>query len=173
MEMCWIVLALTILCIRFIAPYDSRYMKGKYVSIENPKLCRLLIDRTSFFENTKRLKKDKDKITILGIVLYISSIITVVLSVLSYLFVSKSKIEPWIIETEYGDISLKTLNESYSAGFIVSFLALFVGVIGVRMFQYAKTIRNKWFRWITYIFSVVIIFASVAICGMMVNEAIN
>lgn len=167
----WIVFVLMVIMVRFVAPYDSRYMNGKYVVIKNPKLRSLLIDKSSFFEKTDRRKKDINKITILGIVLYIDAVISVVLSVLSYLFVSKSQVEPWVIEHDFLDVRLDTLNECYAAGFIVSFFLLFVGVIGVRMLQYAKTYDSKWIRLMLYVFGLILIAAVVVVMILIIYEA--
>jgi hypothetical protein len=145
-------------------------MNGKYVTIKNPKLRAFLIDKSRFFDKTDRRKKDINKITILGIFLYIYAIISAVLSVLSYIFISKSQVEPWIIEHEWFYVCLDTLNECYSAGFIVSFLVLYVGVVGVRMLQYAKTYDSKWIRLLLYVFGLILIAVVVAIMIMIIYE---
>ena len=170
MVMLWIVFVLMVIMVRFVAPYDSYYMNGKYFIIKNPKLRSLLIDKSRFFDNTDRRKKDINKITISGIVLYVYAAVSAVLSVLSYVFISKSKVEPWIIETEIYDFRLDTLNECYSAFFIVSFLALFVGIDGVRMMQYAKTYDIKWIRLMLYVFGLILIATVVAIMIMIIYE---
>ena len=46
----WIIFFLMLVMLRFIAPYNSRYMKGKYVEIKNnkPKIKELLETSNSF-----------------------------------------------------------------------------------------------------------------------------
>lgn len=172
MVILWIVFVIMVIMVRFVAPYDSNYMNGKYVTIKNPKLRSLLIDKSRFFDKTDRRKKDINKITILGIVLYVYAAVSALLSVLSYIFISKSQVEPWIIEHEWFHVCLDTLNECFSAGFIVSFLALYAGVVGVRMLQYAKTYDSKWIRLPLYVVSLILIAVSVAIVIMMLYEGI-
>ena len=91
---------------------------------------------------------------------------------MSYLFISKSQVEPWIIETEIYDFRLDTLNECFSAGFIVSFLALYAGVVGVRMFQYVKIYDSKWIRLMLYVFGLILIAVVVAVMIMIIYEGI-
>lgn len=170
MVMLWIVFVLMVIMVRFVAPYDSSYMSGKYIAIKNPKLRSLLIDKSRFFDKTDRRKKDINKITISGIVLYACAAVSAVLSVLSYLFISKSQVDPWIIERDWFYVRLDTLNECYSAFFIVSFLALYVGIVGVRMFQYAKTYDSKWIRLLLYVFGLILIATVVAIMIMIIYE---
>ena len=122
----WIIFFLMLVMLRFIAPYDSRYMKGKYVEIKNPILRSLLIDKMGFWDKTNRRKKDINKITILGIVLYIYAAVSAILAILSYVFVSKSQVEPIIIESEELDFQLDTLNELYAGSFLASFFSSFI-----------------------------------------------
>lgn len=166
----WIVFVLMVIMVRFVAPYDSSYMNGKYVTIKNPKLRSLLIDKSRFFDKTDRRKKDINKITISGIVLYVYAAVSAVLAVLGYIFISKSQVDPWIIERDWFYVRLDTLNECYSACFIVSFLALYVGIVGVRMLQYAKTYDSKWIRLMLYVFGLILIAAVVAIMIMIIYE---
>ena len=170
MVMLWILFVIMVIMVRFVAPYDSSYMNGKYLIIKNPKLRSLLIDKSRFFENYDRRKKDINKITISGIVLYAYAAVSAVLSVLSYLFISKSQVDPWIIERDWFYVRLDTLNECYSAFFIVLFLALYVGIVGVRMLQYAKTYDSKWIRLMIYVFGLILIATVVAIMIMIIYE---
>ena len=172
MVMLWIVFVIMVIMVRFVAPYDSYYMNGKYLTIKNPKLRAFLIDKSRFFEKTDRRKKDINKITISGIVLYAYAAVSALLSVLSYIFISKSQVEPWVIEHEWLYVCLDTLNECFSAGFIVSFFALYAGIVGVRMFQYVKIYDSKWIRLPLYVVSLILIAVSVAIVIMMLYEGI-
>ena len=91
---------------------------------------------------------------------------------MSYVFISKSKVEPWIIEHEWFYVCLDTLNECFSAGFMVSFFALYAGIVGVRMMQYAKTYDSKWIRLMIYVFGLILIATVVAIMIMIIYEGI-
>ena len=54
--------------------------------------------------------------------------------------------------------------------FIVSFLALYCGVVGVRIMQYAKTYDSKWIRLMLYVFGLILIATVVAIMIMIIYE---
>ena len=167
----WIVFVLFFVMIRVIAPYDSSYMGDKYIVLKSTKIRVLMIDKSRLWDETDRRKKDIDKITVVGIVLYIYAGISAILAVLSYFFVAKSQVDPWVIEHDFFDVRLDTLNECFSAGFLISFLLLYIIVLGVRMFQYAKTCDAKWFRMLLYIFSIIIIAICVVMPIMSICEA--
>ena len=130
MIMMYILFLLSLVVCRFFAGYDSRFQNGKYIIINDPKLRMLLVDEMSFFERTKRLKKDINKMTVSGLFFYIYSLVTLILSVLLHLVVSKTPIEPWEIETDDFFMYVDTLNEKLSAIVkkIFSFQALLIRV---------------------------------------------
>ncbi len=166
----WLMFILMIWFIRFFAAYDSRYMNEKYYYINNSILRVLLIDKSNFFEKTDRRKKDINKISIVGIVLYIYAAISALLAFLSYIFVPKTKVETWIIETENSNISLDTLNECSAACFLFLFFALLFFCIGIRIFQYTKICDGKFEKILFYTFSVAICIISVLVFVTIIIE---
>ena len=62
MIMIYLLFAMSIFIIRILAGYDSRYQNGKYLSVKNTVLSKILLDSMSIYSRTKRLKKDKNKI---------------------------------------------------------------------------------------------------------------
>ena len=63
MVMVYLIFALSIFFVRLFAGYDSRYQKGKYISIKNTVLSAVLLDGMSIYGRTRRLKKDKNKMS--------------------------------------------------------------------------------------------------------------
>ena len=72
MIMVYLLFAMSIFMIRILAGYDSRYQNGKYVSVNNTVLSKILLDSMSIYSRTKRPKKDKNKMSICGIPFYVS-----------------------------------------------------------------------------------------------------
>ena len=71
MVMVYLIFALSIFFVRLLAGYDSRYQKGKYISINNTVLRIVLLDSMSIYERTRRLKKDENKMSFCGIPFYL------------------------------------------------------------------------------------------------------
>lgn len=159
MIMMYILFLLSLVVCRFFAGYDSRFQNGKYIIINDPKLRMLLVDEMSFFERTKRLKKDINKMTVSGLFFYIYSLVTLILSVLLHLVVSKTPIEPWEIETDDFFMYVDTLNEKLSAICIWFFFLSIISYVAVLMVRYTKTVKQKWIRILTRIASLITLIA--------------
>ena len=71
MVMVYLIFALSIFFVRLFAGYDSRYQKGKYISIKNTVLSAVLLDGMSIYGRTRRLKKDKNKMSFCGFPFYL------------------------------------------------------------------------------------------------------
>lgn len=156
--------------IRYFAPYDSTFMNEKYFSIKNPIIKVLLIDNTIFFEKTPRPKKDLNKISILGVFLYLYALFSIISSILCYFFVSKSKVDTWIIETKNKNIYIDTLNEYYSACFMYSFYAILAICIGIRCLQYSKLCKSKLMKILLCSFAIAICVMAVLVFGIIIKD---
>ena len=71
MAMIYLLFVMSIFFIRILAGYDSRYQTGKYIFIKNTVLGVVMLDGMSIYGRTKRLKKDKNKMSICGIPFYL------------------------------------------------------------------------------------------------------
>ena len=49
---------------------------------------------------------------------------------------------------------------------------MYVGIVGVRMLQYAKTYDSKWIRLMLYVFGLILIAVVVAVMIMIIYEGI-
>ena len=52
MVMIYLLFAMSIIFIRFLSGHDSRYESGKYLTVQNTILSKLLMDNTSLYERT-------------------------------------------------------------------------------------------------------------------------
>ncbi len=151
MIMMYFLFAPCLIICRFFAGYDSRYQNGRYIVINNPKLRRLLIDETSFFERRKRHKNDINKMTVLGLILYIYSLVTLVLSILLHIIVPPIPVEPWEIETDRLFVYADTLNEKIVAICIWLFFLSVIACMAFLMSKYIKKAKQKWIKILTYV----------------------
>ena len=108
MVMVYLIFALSIFFVRLLAGYDSRYQKGKYISINNTVLRIVLLDSMSIYGRTRRLKKDENKMSFCGIPFYLG-IGIVLLTNIVFLIIPDIPIEPWGIETNKFIVYANTL----------------------------------------------------------------
>ncbi len=172
MGMLYLFFIISLIIVRFLAGYDSRFHKRKYIEINNKIIRGLLIDETSFFERRKRLKKDINKMTVLGLVLYIVGIVTLVVGVALHCLAPNTPVEPWKIETDNFIMYVDTLNEKLSAVFLWLFPLAVLWCIASSLLLYAKTTEKKWVRWIVYIVSFTLFIAILSMTCNMIKELI-
>jgi len=172
MIMMYLLFFVSLVVCRFFAGYDSRFQNNKYIIIKNPKLRKLLLDETSFFERKKRLNKDINKMTVSGLAFYIFGFSTLVISTLLYFIVPKTPSEPWEIETDKFFMYADTLNEKLAAICIWLFFLVLLLCVAIHMIQYTKTIKQKWIRILTCSVSCVMIIAVMFVIFDIVREFI-
>ena len=160
MIMVYLLFAMSIFMIRILSGYDSRYQNGKYVSVKNTALSKILLDSMSIYSRTTRPKKDKNKMSICGIPFYVS-VAAVLLINLVFLFVADIPIEPWVIETNKFIVYANTFNDKISA---ISILLLFSSVIGYIAFTIihsTKETNPKWIKIFVWVVAVIMILTAV------------
>ena len=168
--MLYILYALFLIFLRFIAGYDSRYQNGKYFVIRNPMLRKLLIDSVSGVQRVSRPKADINKISIIGVVLYFIAAFSLVGSIGMYFLIPQTKIIPFIFETDEFYMCADTLNSLMSAACMWLYLISFLVGISIWILQISKN-EKKWIRYITY-FAVLIIWAVAAGMIYLIVDAI-
>ena len=82
MVMMYVLFLLSVIFIRGFAGYDSRKKKGKYIVIKSRILSTLLLDEMVMLEKTYRLKKDRNKMSFLGLIYYLTALIVLLLSII-------------------------------------------------------------------------------------------
>ena len=160
MIMVYLLFAMSIFMIRILSGYDSRYQNGKYVSVKNTALSKILLDSMSIYSRTKRLKKDKNKMSICGIPFYVAATAVLLIN-FAFLFVSDVPIEPWGIETNKIFVYANTFNDKISA---ISILLLFSSVIEYIAFTIihsTKETKPKWIKIFVWIIAIIMILTAV------------
>lgn len=156
MVMTYLIFALSVIFIRIFAGYDSRIQKGKYITIKNSVLSAILLDSTSFLLKTKRLKKDKNKISTCGICFYAGALAVLIINIVFFL-ISDIPIEPWGIETSKFLIYANTLNDKISAIAIFLLLLSIIEYIAVSIIQTTADVKPKWVKIFVRIVAIIMI----------------
>ncbi len=163
-------LVFDLIAARVLAPYDSRYDKGKYILIKNQKIAKILIDKQLFWERRNVQKKDRNKMSISGCVLYIANFILIFVAIV-LACTPKIPCVPFVLSDEesvylYAD----TLNEKIVA--ICSIIVLCMTFIGiaVSLFKENKLIDSKTARILVYATAIFLILISVAIIIVMLFD---
>ena len=94
MVMMYVLFLLSVMFIRGFAGYDSRKQKGKYILIKNQILSTLLLDKMIMLEKSNRLKKDRNKMSVTGLIYYIAASIVFIISIV-FALVPDIPSEPW------------------------------------------------------------------------------
>jgi nitrate reductase gamma subunit len=161
MVMVYLIFALSIFFVRLFAGYDSRYQKGKYISIKNTVLSAVLLDGMSIYGRTRRLKKDKNKMSFCGLPFYLG-IGIVLLTNIVFLIIPDIPIEPWGMETNKFIVYANTLNDKISA---IAILILFVSVINyiaISIIRSTKGTKPNWIKVFIWIVSALMIVTATA-----------
>ena len=160
MIMIYLLFAMSIFMIRILAGYDSRYQNGKYLSVKNTVLSKILLDSMSIYSKTKRLKKDKNKMSICGIPFYVAAAFVLLIN-LVFLFITDIPIEPWGIETSKFIVYANTLNDKISAISILLLLMSIIAYIAVTIIHSTKETKPKWIKVFAWIVALIMILTAV------------
>ncbi len=160
MIMVYLLFAVLIFTIRILAGYDSRYQNGKFYSIKNVVLSKILLDSMSIYSRTKRLKKDKNKMSICGIPFYVAAGMVLLINFI-FLIVTDIPIEPWGIETSKFIVYANTLNDKISAISILLLLMSIIGYIAFTIIHSMKQTKPKWIKVFICIVAVIMILTAI------------
>ena len=160
MIMIYLLFAMSIFMIRILAGYDSRYQNGKYVSVNNKVLSKILLDSMSIYSRTKRLKKDKNKMSICGIPFYVATAAVLLIN-LVFLFVADIPIEPWGIETNEFIVYANTFNDKISAISILLLFCSLIVYIAFTVIYSTKETKPKWIKIFIWIVAVIMILTAI------------
>ena len=172
MVMVYLIFALSIFFVRLLAGYDSRYQKGKYISIKNTVLSIVLLDSMSIYGRTRRLKKDKNKMSFCSIPFYLGIGIVLITNIV-FLIIPDMPIEPWGIETNKFIVYANTLNDKISA---IAILILFVSVINyiaISIISSTKGTKPNWMKVFIWVVSALMIVTATASAIYFIVELIS
>lgn len=166
-----IFLIFSLISARILTPYDSRYDNGKYILVKNKKIAKILIEKQLFSDRRNVQKKDRNKMSIMGFILYIANALLVFVSII---LVCSPKIPctPFELSDEetvylYAD----TLNEKVIAIFSIVVLCMSFIAIAVSMFKGNKQlVESKIEKFLVYAVAVFMILLGVAIIAVVLGE---
>lgn len=156
MGMLYLLYILMVIVCRFFAGYDSRYQTGKFIVIRSPKVRALLVDSVSFYDRSKRLKKDVHKMSVIGVVLYAVAAVSLVGSVVAQLAIPPISVDPLVIETDQFIMRADTLNTLISAAFIWAYLLCVMLCCAVCIVRSVKK-EKRWVRIVVYAVAVIMV----------------
>lgn len=126
--------------------YDSRISKCKYITVKNNTLAKILIEKESFFDKGKHtLKKDRNKMSIVGLSFYLCVIFIVALT-LFFCLLPKISCEPFEFDATKMYLYADTLNQKIPTILSIILLCSEFVYFAVSLFQYKKEIEQKWIK---------------------------
>ena len=169
MIMVYLVFAMSIFMIRIFAGYDSRYQNGKYLSVKNKALSKILLDSMSMYSKIKRPEKDRNKMSICGIPFYVAAGVVLLVNLI-FLFVDDIPIEPWGIETEKFIVYANTLNDKISAIGILLLFASVIGYAAIAIIRSTKEVTPKWLKIFIWVVAVIMILVAALVSLYLLTE---
>ena len=167
----YLLFILSVLLIRTLAGYDSRFKKEKYFTVKNKLLRVILLDSGSLFERGKRPKKDINKLTVSGLILHILSA-AVLTVIIIFLVMPDIPTEPWIIETEKFSISTVDLGEKISTILVFILIAtVFLFAVQRIFFVSRENIKGKLYVF-TFLCATLMTLLSLSIIAYFLYELI-
>ena len=110
MYMLPIALIFTIIFARIGTTYDSRNSRGKYITIKNKALAKLLIEKEHFLDKGKcTLQKDRNKMSIIGLIFYLCNLFIIILTLI-LLLLPQIPCEPFEIDATKIYLFADTIN---------------------------------------------------------------
>ena len=145
MYMIVFILIGTLLFARDISGYDSRYNIGKYFVLQNKKIAKILLPKsTGFQRGLKRSKADFNKMTYSGAIFYFFNLL-VILSIPIFLFlVPEIQVQPFEIDSRYIYIFADTLNQKLPIIFTFILLTAEVIVVFINVIIQARKQNKNW-----------------------------
>ena len=171
MIMAYVAFVLCLLGIRAMAGYDSRCQNGKYVTLKSDFLSRVLLSRSVAVERKQRLKKDRNKMSVCGVVFYAAAGFTMLVNLFFFL-VDDIPIKPWELDAGSLYIYVDTLNEKVSALLILLLFGSIAGYYMLLIFRTVKmeNVKPKWCRIFLYGIELLMAVTVVACLGCFLFE---
>ena len=171
MVMMYVLFLLSVIFIRIFAGYDSRKEKGKYIVIKSRILSTLLLDEMVMLEKTDRLKKDRNKMSILGLIYYLAALIVLLLSII-FAFIPAIPCEPWAFESEKFVLFADSVNDKIVTVSITLLFAAVFSYLAVSIVKFTKDTKPTWLRIFIWITVCLMILISCFLCVYMIVDLI-
>ncbi len=169
MKMFPIMMIFTLIIARTLTSYDSRTNKGKFIVINNSTLAKILIEKEDFYERRKVQKKDRNKMSFMGFILYIANIVLILLTII-LACAPKIPCEPYELDSAKMYLHADTWNMKI---IIISSMILLCAefiCIAVSMFKENKRIEGKFAKVLVQATAIFLILISVAIIIVMLFD---
>ena len=171
MLMLYLLFIVSLIFIRLLSGYDSRYQSGKYIRVKNSVLSKVLLDSMSLHGRKKRPAKDRNKMTVWGVALYIAAGAVLLVNIVM-LLVPRIPVEPWGIETDRFLVYTDTLNGKISAiGILFLFLTVMI-FLACAIIQYNKETQPKWLKVFVWTVASVMILSSALVAFYLLGELV-
>ena len=171
MIMVYIIFLLALIFIRSFAGYDSRKQTGKYIIINNKALSSLLLDKMMMFEKSYRLKKDRNKMSFVGLVYYIAAFIVFIISVV-FTLVPDIPSEPWVFQSVKFALLADSLNDKIVVIAITSILAAVFSYLSISIVKMTKDTKPTWLKIFVWGIACLMILVSSFPCIYMIVDLI-
>lgn len=163
---------LCILCIRSLAGYDSRFQNGRYIVIKNKILSRILLDSEIFYGRTKRLKNDRNKMSVRGLVYYGAACFVLVLNIILYIM-PDVPCTPWTIYASRFFLYTDTINEKISAILIFDLFLLVLFEFFFVIIRRFDDIEERWLKIFSAVVSMIGILLIIVCMIFLVDELLT
>ena len=127
---------------KIIAPYDSRFSEGKYVAVKNKKAAKLLIDKKSFYSRDVTLQKDRNKMTVAGLIFYLCLAFVIILTAV-LLIIPQIPCTPFEIDAAKLYLRADTLNGKIAIVSATVLLCSEFVYTALLVFKSRKTVEEK------------------------------
>ena len=171
MVMMYVLFLLSVIFIRIFAGYDSRKEKGKYIVIKSRILSTLLLDEMVMLEKTDRLKKDRNKMSVVGLIYYLAALIVLLLSII-FAFIPAIPCEPWAFESAKFVLFADSVNDKIVTVAITLLLAAVFSYLAVSIVKFTKDTKPTWLRIFIWITVCLMILISCFLCVYMIVDLI-
>ncbi len=151
MVMMYVLFLLSVIFIRGFAGYDSRKKKGKYIVIKSRILSIFLLDEMDMLEKKYHLKKDRNKLSIVGLIYYLVALVVLIISIV-FALIPNIPCEPWTFESAKFVLFADSLNDKIVTVAITLLLSAVWDYLAVSIVKFTKDTKPTWLRifiWIT------------------------
>ena len=166
MYMLPIALIFSIVFARICTTYDSRSSRGKYITIKNKTLAKLLIEKEHFLDKGKcTLQKDRNKMSIIGLIFYLCNLFIIILTLI-LLLLPQIPCVPFEIDATKMYLFADTINSKIPICSTMILLCSEFFYFAIMMFRYIKNVEQKWIKYLMFIVSMII----TLVCGVVIIE---
>ena len=171
MVMMYVLFLLSVIFIRGFAGYDGRKKKGKYIVIKSRILSTLLLDEMVMLEKTYRLKKDRNKMSIVGLIYYLAALIVLITSIV-FALVPDIPCESWAFESAKFVLFADSLNDKIVTVAITLLLSAVWDYIAVSIVKMTKDTKPTWLKIFVWVTACLMILVSSFPCVYMIVDLI-